>query len=150
MRWCVFAVLLGIGAVTVVSAQSAPSKAQKKTFRDSFRTAPDGVTRGWLVEEPVPNATDDPSQDWRRYSWRLVIARHGKVIRRVKSDQSFWSWNFWNRGREVVVQEGPLHGQSSFRRIDLRSGKDLEEWNGDVDDPKVPAWVKAAAADSKG
>ena len=76
-----------------------------------------------------------------------MIARHGKVVRKIQATQSFWSWNFWNGGREVVVQEGPPHGASWFMRMDVTSGKELETWDGDIEGGNAPDWVKAAAVE---
>jgi hypothetical protein len=143
--------LLAVGAVPALWGQGAT--VVKKPFRDDFKTATDGVTKGWLVEIPWPDQ-DDVSQSWRTIPATLVIARHGKVVRKFSAASSFWSWNFWNGGREVVVQVGgALHGNSSFARWDVRSGKELESWDGDIygdiykEADKAPAWVKAAVAE---
>ena len=144
VRWLVVVMFLAVGVVPAVSGQGTNGK--KKPFRDQFKTAQDGVTRGWLVEYPWPDQ-DDVSQSWRTIPWRLVIARHGKVVRKIQATQSFWSWNFWNGGREVVVQEGPPHGASWFVRMDVTSGKELETWDGDIEGGNAPDWVKAAAVE---
>src|ERR1039458_1828364 len=106
VRWLVVVMFLAVGVVPAVSGQGTNGK--KKPFRDQFKTAQDGVTRGWLVEYPWPDQ-DDVSQSWRTIPWRLVIARHGKVVRKIQATQSFWSWNFWNGGREGGGQERAPH-----------------------------------------
>jgi len=126
--------------------QTAPIR--KKPFRDSFKTAPDGVTKGWLVEYPWPDP-DDTSQAWRTIPGKLEIARHGHVIRRFDAT-AFWNWSFWAGGKEVVYEVGPVHGETGCFRVNIASGKILEEWKGDCrnlpDD--APQWVKAASGDS--
>lgn len=116
----------------------------QRTTIDARRSAADGVTRGWFVEYPWPDASD-ASQSWRKIAGELVIARGERIIRRIKASPTLWSWNFWDGGRQVVYQEGPLHGQTTFSRMDVTSGKILERWDGDETAPAAPAWVKAAA-----
>jgi hypothetical protein len=142
LRWLSVVALLAVGVVPSLSGQAA----KKRPFRDQLQTAQDGVTKGWLVESPWPDQ-DDASQRWRTVAWTLVIAKHGKVVRKIQAAQSFWSWGFWNGGREVVVQEGPPHGATWFMRMDVKSGKKLETWDGDIEGGNAPAWVKAAAAE---
>lgn len=119
----------------------------RKPFRDNFKTAADGVTKGWLVEYPWPDQ-NDASQAWRTIPGKLEIARHGQVIRRFDAT-SFWNWSFWAGGKEVVYEAGPLHGETGCFRADIRSGKTLETWPGDCRNlpDNAPKWVKVAAGE---
>ncbi len=133
--------LLGFALLCTESLSAAIRHPQATTISDQ-KTASDSVTKGWLIEYPWPDK-DDISQTWRRIPGTLVISRHGRVIRRFEADQAFRAWNFWNRGREVVVEEGRLHGPSVFERFDLRSGRKLETWAGDGGESEAPNWVRA-------
>jgi hypothetical protein len=107
------------------------------------KTAADGVTKGWLIEYPNP----DPVQEWRRVAGTLIIARHGRIIRRIEAGPTtFWSWNFWDGGRRVAYQMGPLHGETVCTLTDVRSGKEVAHWSSDCRNrpEDAPAWVKAA------
>jgi hypothetical protein len=130
--------------IVAFRADGQSAAIHKKPFRDNFKTAPDGLTKGWLVEYPWPGP-DGTSQAWRTIPGRLVISRHGHVIRRFEATD-FWNWNFWADGKQVVYEAGPVHGETDCVRVDVNSGKTLETWPGDCrnrpDD--APAWVKAA------
>ena len=144
VRWYVMTILLGLGTVHALLGQGA--SVSRKPFRDQVKTTQDGAIKGWLVEFPWPDQ-DDVSQSWRTVAWTLVIAKHGKVVRRIQAPVTFWSWNFWNGGREVVIEEGHPHGTPWFTRRDITSGRELESWEGDIEAGNAPAWVKAAVGE---
>jgi hypothetical protein len=107
------------------------------------KTAADGVTKGWLIEYPNP----DPGQAWRRIPGTLIIARRGRIIRRIEATPiTFWSWNFWDGGKRVAYQVGSLHGETVCILADVRSGKELDRWSADCQNlpEDAPAWVRAA------
>lgn len=146
IRWLVVVVLLTIGVVPVMSGQQGIGK--KKPFRDQFKTAQDGVTKGWLVEIPWPDQ-DDASQSWRTIAIRVVIARRGRVIRRIDGGVGIWNWDFWKGGQQVAFEVGPVHGETSCALIDIKTGRTVDEWPGDCrfvsEMDNVPDWVKAAS-----
>jgi hypothetical protein len=146
--------LRGIWVVllVVLSATARHSVAQQqKPTRDNFKTAADGVTKGWLLEYQMPGTEDDPAQSWRRFAGKLVIVRHGHVVRQIAGASDIKNWSFWNGAREVVYETGPVFfGDTGCLRVDVRTGKTLETWQGDCREvPAVaPAWVKAANGNS--
>lgn len=140
------AILVGGSAMW---AQAAHAAADKPTVSDR-KAAADGITEGWLLDYPWPDQ-DDPSQSWRKIAGTLVLSRRGKVIRKVEGESTFWNWSFWHGGREVVYQEGPVHGPTDCVRMDVASGKVLTRWHvcGDPE-TKEPAWVQAADGSAEG
>ena len=98
MRRRLGVMLLGFAVGThghTVAAEDVP-------FRDNFKTAKDGVTKGWLVKYPWPDK-EDASQSWRTIAGRLVLSRNGHVIR-VLHAIDFWSWDFWAGGERSGVR----------------------------------------------
>jgi len=120
----------------------------KKPFRNDFKTASDGVTKGWRVDVPWPDQ-EDTSQNWRTIGVSVVVARHGRVVRRIDGGVGIWDWDFWNGGRQVAIERGPVHGETGCDLIDIKTGKTVESWPGDCRQisgtDNVPDWVKAAS-----
>ena len=105
------------------------------------QTAADGITTGWVLTYDNP----DPGQAWRRYPLRLVIARRGRVIRRLDIT-TIWKWTFWEGGQEVAVEAGPMHGSADCLLISVESGKNVGTFDHCSDDTSgAPEWVKALA-----
>lgn len=98
--------------------------------------ASDGRTAGWLVEYRVEGASDGVAET-------LVIWRDGKITRRFKTEQAFYSWAFVSRGAHVAYHTGPMHfEQSSHCELrDVKTGRRLAEWDGDLESGNKPAWV---------
>ena len=101
------------------------------------QTALDGRTVGWLVDYddgvgyPVPGT--------------LIVWREGKIIRRFRTGQSFYSWSFHAGGKQVAYHVGPLHGEekSHCELHDVETGKLIIAWDGDLDSGgQRPAWTK--------
>ncbi|MGD0628333.1 MAG: hypothetical protein ABR987_03215 [Terracidiphilus sp.] len=98
---------------------------------------PDG-TEGWTLDSPIP---DQPGQ---KYPFTLVIARKGRVLRKIDGDPFVWQWIFWDNGRQVAYEAGPLHFGMQCILADVRTGKPLESydcWRGIPDN--APAWLEA-------
>ncbi len=104
---------------------------------ESVQTAPDGQTVGWLVDYSDP---DNSSPD----AGKLVIFRGGRIVRRFDSDQVFGSWTFYAQEAQVAYHVGPIHGEESSHceLRDVKTGRLLAQWNGDLDDTKRPQWAK--------
>lgn len=124
---------------------SAQQRSEQGVTREMVKRAPDGHTVGWVRSIPWPDQEDE-SQRWRRIGTDVVIARDGKVVRRF-SGVTIWDWDFWNGGREIVYEAGPVHGETGCFRMSISTGKLLEEWPGDCRHlpDNAPAWVKAAS-----
>jgi hypothetical protein len=74
----------------------------------------------------------------------LVIARNGKVLRKIDGNAFIWHWIFWNEGRAVAYESGPLHFGMQCELYDLKTGRVLESvdcWRGIPDN--APAWLVA-------
>src|ERR1700733_6616902 len=61
-----------------------------------------------------------------RASRTLVIARHGKLIRRISGDPFVWQWKFWENGQQLIFEAGPVHFGMTCVWIDLCTGRALE------------------------
>jgi hypothetical protein len=71
---------------------------------------------------------------------RLVIARHGKVVRRI--DGSPFVWRFQADGRRVAYETGPLHFSMMCVLADIQSGKELERVDCYRPPEHMPRWVE--------
>jgi hypothetical protein len=129
LRVCGLAALLFLGA----------KRPKEHVIAEDQKTATDGVTTGWVLTYDNP----DPDRAWERVPGTLVIAQHGRVIRRWEIT-TIRSWGFWNNGREVVYEEGGLHGPTMCVLASIKTGKPIAESEncGDNGQP-APAWVKA-------
>ena len=119
--------------------QILPSKLYLQIAFSDPLLSRDHRTVGWLAEYPDPGAADPAD---RPYSGELVFYRSGHFLRSFSTEQTFWSWQFANRDRDVAYCTGPTHGGA--RECVLRSlisGHLLARW---IPDDKVdpPAWVK--------
>jgi hypothetical protein len=105
---------------------------------ESVQQAPDGQTVGWLVDYADPDKGSPNAST-------IVVVQSGIVVRRFNTDQVFWSWAFFAQGRQVAYHVGPTHGevQSHCELHEIASGRLLAEWNGHLQDPQRPEWVKA-------
>ena len=101
------------------------------------QAAPDGQTVGWLVDYSDP---DNSSPD----AGKLVIFGGGHIVRRFGTDQVFWSWTFYAQGEQVAYHVGPTHGEESSHceLHDVKTGRLLAQWDGDLDDSKRPQWTR--------
>ena len=117
---------------------SAAARPKEHVEIEDRKIAPDGITSGWVLTYD----NSDPGQEWRRYPLTLVIARHGKVIRRWDIT-TVRAWDFWNGGREVIYEAGGMHGPADCFRVSVGSGKQLETVpNCTQEPPNAPEWVK--------
>ncbi len=98
--------------------------------------AADGRTVGWLVDFRVKEISYGVAET-------LVIWRDGKISRRFKTEQVFYSWAFLSRGAQVAYHTGPLHfEQTSHCELhDVKTGRRLASWDGDLESANKPLWV---------
>jgi hypothetical protein len=98
--------------------------------------ASDGRSAGWLVDYHVDGVSDGVAET-------LVIWRDGKVIRRFRTEQAFYSWAFHSKGAQVAFHTGPLHGEhASYCELhDVKTGRRLAVWNGNLESANKPTWV---------
>lgn len=126
--------------VHVVSASGretiiAPERSQVGI--DAIKVAGDKRTAGWLVLFKDPDGGSP-------YAGKLVVWSDGRMIRSFTADQTFWSWSFDHRAEQVAYHIGPTHGEtnSHCELHDLRTGRLLAAWDGDLDSSHRPAWTK--------
>jgi hypothetical protein len=134
LRFFTSAALLSAAALSGFG-QQAPDDAP---VASAHVAGPHGL-EGWTLNSPLP---DDSTHE--RYPFTLVIARNGRALRKIPGSAFVWHWIFWNDGRQVAYESGPLHFGMSCNLYDLASGRDVESvdcWRGIPD--KSPAWLVA-------
>jgi hypothetical protein len=112
----------GSGALRVVTANGqniAVPKEKAQTGAEEIKITDDHQTLGWLVVYPNP----DSDRSWEKLYGKLVLWRDGKVMRRFSTEQVFWSWGFWQGGKQVAFHTGPLHGSGRFELHDVETGR---------------------------
>jgi hypothetical protein len=103
------------------------------------QTALDHRTVGWLVEYSIPHL----ESPYSLYAETLVVWRDGVVRRRFGTEDGFYSWAFYSGGKQVVFHTGPMHfeQQSHCELHDIKSGRRLAEWDGDLESSDKPDWT---------
>lgn len=99
--------------------------------------ASDG-TVGWLAEFSVEGVSYPVART-------LIIWRAGKIIRRFRTEQTFYSWAFYAHGTQVAYHDGPLHGElkSHCELHDVASGRTIAVWDGDLaSGSSRPVWTE--------
>ncbi len=115
--------------------QAAPPPDQPK--ESEHRQGPEG-REGWTLDSPIP---DHPGET---FPFTLVIARKGRVIRKIDGDPFVWQWIFWNNGRQVAYESGPLHFVLQCTLVNVRTGKKLSSYDCFHGIPEnAPDWLKA-------
>lgn len=110
-------------------------KVQGQVAVDLPQVSPDKQSVGWEVEEdncctsyPIPTS---------------VLVYHNGKQHRVGTGQMVYDWCFINDGKEIALSAGPVHNPEGqdLRLYDTESGKQLQEWYGDLDADR-PAWAE--------
>jgi hypothetical protein len=121
-----------------VSGISAASQSSRVTEAAHMK-GPHGL-EGWTVDRPLP----DSRADQEKFPFSLVIARSGRIVRKIQGDPFVWRWIFWAGGRQIAYESGPLHFGMTCKLIDLATGLELgaqDCYHGVPED--APAWEKA-------
>lgn len=97
-----------------------------------------GNLEGWTLKWTVPEVDEGPLPR------TLVIARSGKVLRKIEGDGFVWAWMFQNRGTQVAIETGPMHFSLACRLYDVASGRELADFDcfHDPTPATAPPWVK--------
>jgi hypothetical protein len=130
----------GSGTLHVVIASGqdiAVTKERGQTGAEEIKITDDHQTLGWLVAYPNP----DPNP-WGKLYGKLVLWRGGKVLRRFSTEQVFWSWDFWQGGKQVRFHTGPLHGAGRFELHDLETGRLVAAVDEEVTQT-LPDWAES-------
>lgn len=82
--------------------------------------------------------------EYNQYPATLIIARRGRILRRIDGSPFLWSWIFLDGGKRVAYESGPLHGAMSCVLENVTTGKQLAVFDCGVTKGKtVPSWVAA-------
>lgn len=131
----------GSGAAHIVAANGqdiAVPKEKGQTGAEEFKTSNDHQTIGWFVVYPNP----DPNRGWEKLYGELILWRDGKVLRRFSTEVVFWSWDFWQDGRQIAFHIGPLHGSGRSELHDVATGRLVAAFNDD-DNGTEPDWAQS-------
>ena len=124
--------LFVIFAATIVTAAQATA----------HRVGPQGL-QGWLVREQV-----DSLESQGPLPTSLVIARNGKVVRRLSMAHDggpfYWNFFFLPGGRQVAFESGSLHFNLTCTLMDIETGKQLQSYDCFRESlpGNAPEWVK--------
>ena len=120
----------------LAGTQQAP---EDRPVESAHTAGPHGL-EGWTLNSPLPGENNGD-----RYPFTLVIAQNGKVMRKINGSAAFiWRWIFWDDGRQIAYESGPLHFGMQCELYDLKTGKVLDSvdcWQGIPDNS--PAWLVA-------
>ena len=133
-------ILKVLGAIAILAVSSPlVSQTKDKPRESEHRSGPNGLA-GWTLESPIP----DSNYGDQRFAFTLVLARNGRRLRRIAGAPIIWKWIFWNDGRQVAYETGPLHFGMSCVLADTNSGRELEKLDCYHQLPaNVPPWVTA-------
>jgi hypothetical protein len=132
--------LLAIALAAVVAAQA--SQPADKPTQSAHTPGPNGL-EGWTLDLPVPGS----GYGDERFSFTLVVARHGQIIRRISGNPIIWKWIFWADGRQVAYDTGSFHFSETCFLIRLSDGGTLDSYDCYNDlPPAKPDWVKSLDA----
>ena len=135
-RLFVFAMLAAAFAAAAVAQDDHCTTKPKES---AHVAGPHGL-EGWTIDSALPGYGDTHEC----FSFTLVLARNGRVIRRRAASPILWHWIFWDDGKQVAIEEGPLHFEMSCVLEDLKSGRTVATYDCYHMLPKdVPEWVKA-------
>lgn len=128
-------VLALLPAFAIPLLAQAPTSVQQPVESEHI-AGPNGL-EGWKLNSRIPNGVNQDN-----YPFTLVIARNGRVLRKIKGNPFVWNWGFWNDGRQIVYESGPLHFGLECNLYDLRSGRTLKTIDCFHGIPKnAPEWL---------
>jgi hypothetical protein len=122
----------------VAACSGAPRAQDGRLVESPHVSGPHGF-EGWTLNGPIPDAGSH-----ERYPFTLVLAQNGKVLRKINGKAFIWHWIFWNDGRQVAYESGPLHFGMQCELYDLKTGRVVQSvdcWQGIPDN--APAWLVA-------
>jgi hypothetical protein len=105
-----------------------------KPIESAHIAGPNGL-EGWTLSEVV--------EDHGALPTGLVIARKGKVVRRIAGSPFLWKWKFESNGKLIAFESGPLHFAMNCFLVDIASGKQIAAYDCFRELPQdAPKWVK--------
>ena len=102
------------------------------------KMADDHTTEGWLAD-----LQSTSSQSGDQLATTLVISRKRRELHRFRGEPYIWTWDFWQRGQQVVYQTGPAHGRTTCILADAESGRVIatQDWC-NRDNADGPDWTR--------
>ena len=126
-----------LAAFLVAAAIAPQSNSQADQPTPSAHRAGPGGLEGWTLDWPIPDHPDE------KFPTTLVIARKGRVVRKIDGTGFVWQWIFWNKGRQVAYESGPLHFGLQCNLADVATGKQLATFDCFHGIPEnAPDWLK--------
>lgn len=78
---------------------------------------------------------------------KLVLARNGRIVRRISDGPFIWRWIFIAGGKQVAYETGPLHFSMTCVLLDNQTGKRLADYDCFGALPAdAPDWLKQLEA----
>ncbi|MDQ2925748.1 MAG: hypothetical protein M3R43_09370 [Acidobacteriota bacterium] len=111
--------------------------------QSTHRHGPHGL-EGWTLNDTVSGHGDE------RFPHQLVIARHGKVVRRIESGAFVWKWMFLPDGKHVAYESGPFHFVLTCELAEIRTDKVIADYDCEDTLDNAPQWVKDLENDRRG
>ena len=130
--------LLLAASLILACGLAVPQSSDEKPVESAHVAGPHGL-EGWTLNGPIP---DDSNHE--KYPFTLVIARNGRIWRKIDGSAFVWRWIFWDDGRKVAYESGPLHFGMSCNLYELASGRILKSvdcWQGIPEN--APGWLEA-------
>jgi hypothetical protein len=109
--------LLMVGSLATMARPQAKAP-DEKPIESKHTKGPNGW-EGWTLLSSIP---DDATQ---QYAFTLLLARNGKIVRRIDGDPLVFNWIFWGDGRQVAYESGPLHFGMNCILADIETGRRL-------------------------
>ena len=136
-----------IGPLVVLAATAAAALqfagGKDKPTESEHRQGPHGL-EGWTLNWPDPDNPDE------RLPATLIVARNGRVLRRIDGDGMVWRWMFWADGAQVAYESGPKHFGLACVLFDLAKGHEVARVDCYHDLPaNGPDWVKALEGEAR-
>jgi hypothetical protein len=133
--------ILAIAVPMLAQSARKPSGADKPT-ESEHRRGQHGL-EGWTLNSPVPDSGYGDEQ----FAFTLVVARDGRVLRRIAGEPFVWRWMFWADGWQVAYEAGPFHFSMTCVLTDVRTGRKISSFDCYHELPaNAPNWVKALEA----
>ena len=118
----------------------SPPKDSDQVGFEQLLISPDRRVVGWVARYPNCCTT-------YAIPLKLVLLRADGGRSVISNDMPIWQWAFAVDGRNVVIQQAPVHGAAptSYERRDIRTGRVTAAAQADSSaDRGLPAWTRAA------
>ncbi len=92
---------------------------------------------GWVHRATVE---DEKGEVLEEYRAEIVVYQkfHNKKV--ITTEQTIWSWKFWENGKKVAFGKGPTHGGCIFELYDLERGLAIDKCD-KTDSTQCQSWA---------